>query len=91
MKKYRESLLSAALEAREREVAEYQVNIDNFDAAIKKIGDCSEMQDFKNQLSALLTTNIFEQKKAALMLEVTREQLSLLQSRISAEVEGQLC
>jgi hypothetical protein len=72
---YRTEILTAALEGRIKEVTEYQVNIDNFRLAIDKIGDEPELQSFKEQLSGLLASSIFEQRKAQIMLEVIQSQL----------------
>lgn len=72
---YRKELLLSALEHRNREVTEYQVNIDNFHLAIEKIGDDVEMADFKTQLEGLLKSSIYEQRKAQIMLEVLQYQL----------------
>lgn len=72
---YRKEILTTALEAREKEVIEYQVNIDNFKLAIEKIGDNSELQGFKGTLKDLLQQNITEQSKAKIMLEVLQDQL----------------
>lgn len=75
MKTYHRELLTNALDAREREVTEYQVNIDNYRRAIEKIGEDAELHPFKEQLDALLSASILEQRKAKIMLEVVREQL----------------
>ena len=75
LKEYKVELLSAALEARKKEVTEYQVNIDNFTLAIDKIKDDSELLEFKKQLEELLRTSIYEQRKAKVMLEVIESQL----------------
>lgn len=73
--KYRSEILVAALEARIKEVTEYQVNVDNFRLAIEKIGDDQEMQPFKEQLQNLLSSSLLEQRKAQIMLEVIQSQL----------------
>lgn len=72
---YRTEILTSALEARIREVTEYQVNIDNFRLAIERIGDDPELQDFKIQIEGLLASSLLEQKKAQIMLDVIRSQL----------------
>jgi hypothetical protein len=72
---YRKDLLASALDARIKEVTEYQVNIDNFRLAILRIGEDAVMQDFKQHLEGLLTSSIFEQRKAQLMLDVIKSQL----------------
>lgn len=72
---YRLEILTAALDARIKEVTEYQVNIDNFRFAIARVGDDPDLQDFKTQLEGLLASSILEQKKAQIMLDVIQAQL----------------
>lgn len=74
-KEYKQQILSTALEARQKEVTEYQVNIDNFRLAIDKIGNNAELAEFKTQLEGLLKSSIYEQSKAKIMLEVIQSQL----------------
>jgi len=73
--KYKNEILTAALDARIKEVTEYQVNISNFTLAIEKIGDDPELQDFKSHLQELLSSSVFEQRKAQVMLEVIQSQM----------------
>jgi hypothetical protein len=75
MNNYHREILTAALDARIKEVTEYQVNIDNFRLAIERVGDDPELQDFKANLSGLLASSILEQRKAQIMLDVIRAQL----------------
>lgn len=77
MNQYHKELLLSALDARQREVTEYQVNIDNFGMAIERIGDDPDMQDFKEHLKSLLSSSIIEQKKAKIMLSVIEQQLGV--------------
>jgi hypothetical protein len=72
---YQKEILTSALDARIKEVTEYQVNIDNFRLAIDKIGDDQELQTFKENLQNLLASSILEQRKAQIMLEVIQSQL----------------
>jgi hypothetical protein len=72
---YKREILIAALDARIKEVTEYQVNIDNFRLAIAKIGNDDELQPFKQHLQNLLTSSILEQRKAQIMLDVIRSQV----------------
>lgn len=72
---YQKEILTSALDARIKEVTEYQVNIDNFRFAIERIGDDAELQQFKQQLQELLTSSLFEQRKAQIMLDVIKGQL----------------
>lgn len=75
MNSYHREILTAALESREKEVTEYQVNIDNFTRAIEAIGDDDELRNFKAQLCELLASNKLEQRKAKIMLGVVMAQL----------------
>ena len=77
LENYRKEILKNALESRQKEVVEYQINIDNFRLAIEKIGDDSEMQLFKDQLQDLLKSNLYEQSKAKIMLEVIQQQVEI--------------
>jgi hypothetical protein len=72
---YQKEILTSALDARIREVTEYQVNIDNFRLAIERIGDDQELQPFKQQLQELLASSLLEQRKAQIMLDVIKGQL----------------
>ena len=72
---YHREILTSALDARIKEVTEYQVNIDNFRLALVRIGDDPELQEFKAQIEGLLASSIFEQKKARIMLDVIQSQL----------------
>lgn len=74
---YRFELLTSALDARVREVTEYQVNIDNFRLAIEAIGDDPELVEFRGQLEDLLQSSRLEQRKAQVMLDVIRKQVEL--------------
>lgn len=75
MHKYQKEILESALEHRRKEVIEYQVNIDNFRLAIERVGDDSDLQEFKQKLRDLLASNLLEQKKAQVMLDVIEQQL----------------
>jgi hypothetical protein len=72
---YQKEILTSALDARIREVTEYQVNIDNFRLAIERIGEDPDLQQFKEQLQGLLSSSITEQRKAQIMLDVVKSQL----------------
>jgi len=75
MHQYHRELLESALAARERELIEYQVNIDNFRLAIEHIADDPELQVFKVQLHDLLSSSLLEQKKGQIMYDVVKQQL----------------
>jgi hypothetical protein len=75
MNEYRRELLVGALTAREREVTEYQVNITNFELALRLVGDDDDLQPFKQQLQDLLVSSRLEQRKAQIMLAAIQAQL----------------
>lgn len=72
---YKLEMLTTSLDARKKEVTEYQVNIDNFRLAIEEIGDDEQLQEFKQQLEGLLASSMLEQRKANIMLTVIQKQL----------------
>lgn len=72
---YRTEILTSSLDARIREVTEYQVNIDNFRAALAHIGGDAELADFTVQLEGLLASSLVEIRKAQIMLDVIQSQL----------------
>ena len=57
-------------QARRDEVAAYQFNIDNYRIAIEIAQEDSELAPFVEQLKALLKSELYEQKKATVMLKV---------------------
>jgi hypothetical protein len=75
MNTYHYEILTSALEARTKEITEYQVNITNFSLAIERIGDDPDLQDFKTNLEGLLASSILEQRKSKIMLDVIQSQL----------------
>lgn len=75
MHPYQREILTTALEGRERELIEYQVNIDNYRLAIEHIGSDEELQPFREQLQGLLTSSLLEQKKSQVILTVIKQQL----------------
>lgn len=74
----KQEILTQSLEMRTQEVLEYQINIDNYTAALSKVGSDGDMAEFKKQLESLLSSSIREQKKAQIMLEVVTEQLNAM-------------
>jgi hypothetical protein len=74
----KQEILSSAVEQRTQEVLEYQINIENYRAALEKTAGDSSMQEFHAQLENLLTSTIREQKKSQVMLEVVTEQLNAM-------------
>ena len=72
---YKKEILTSALDARVKEVTEYQVNIDNYQLALERIGDDPDLQQFKEQIKGLLQSSVLEQKKAKIMLDVIKSEL----------------
>ena len=58
------------IEARRDEVAAYQFNIDNYTIAIEIAKEDPELAPFVEQLESLLKSELYEQKKAKVMLKV---------------------
>ena len=74
--------LQTCYEAREVEISEYQLNVDNFIRAISKIDEeyagNKDMQEFKDHLSKLLADNQREQLKSIIMRDVLADQIAEL-------------
>jgi len=75
--------LKSALEGREEEILNYQINIDNYVRAIAKIeaehADKPGMSEFAASLSNLLESSKTEQLKAIIIRDVIAEQLAELE------------
>ena len=75
--------LQASLKSRIEEIAGYQLNIDSYEKAVKKIeseyNDNENALAFKNHLQNLLAGHYREQLKAIIMKEVVEEQLKELE------------
>ena len=75
-------ILTSAVEHRRREVMHYQINIDNYRAAIAEIDasykDNADIAPFREQLCELLRTSLIEQTKEKIMLTVIERQLAEL-------------
>lgn len=74
------TILTQALQAREEEVLGYQINIDNFALAIAHIDampddERAEMAEFRTDLANRLAAERHQQKRAAIMLAVIRQQV----------------
>ena len=76
-------ILKPALEGRNTEILEYQINIDNYMRAIAKIdaehADNPAMVDFKDRLQELLESSKTEQLKAIIIRDVIAEQVTELE------------
>ena len=74
--------LKAALEARNEEIANYQINIDNYARAIDKINlehsDNPAMIEFRDYLTGMLASSKTEQLKAIIIRDVIADQLTEL-------------
>ena len=79
MKSERIEILRSSAQGRREGVMNYQINIDNFALAIKKIESCHmdkpHMVAFADQLRAMMRSNIEEQDKERVILEVIEMQL----------------
>lgn len=77
MHPYQREILTSALEGREKELIEYQVNIDNYRLAIERISsDDEDLQPFRQQLQELLRSSLLEQRKSTIIRDVIAEQLA---------------
>jgi hypothetical protein len=77
----KKQILESALDQRQQEVLGYQINIDNYRLAIEYIdadGD-PDLDDFREQLTGLLATEMLEQKKAKVILAIIEQQLAEMQ------------
>ena len=72
--------LQSALEGRNSEIEEYQINIENYTRAIKKInaehGDNQPILEFRDNLSNLLESHKIEQLKSIIIRDVIAEQIN---------------
>ncbi len=72
-------ILTQAAEGREREVMQYQINIDNFARAIAEVeanhAHEPHMVEFANHMRDLHNSSLIEQAKERLLLKVIRDQL----------------
>ena len=75
-------ILTSAVEHRRQEVMHYQINIDNYRAAIAELdenySDRADMAPFREQLCELLRTSLIEQTKEKIMLTVIERQVQEL-------------
>jgi len=75
-------ILSAAVEQRRQDVMHYQINIDNYRAAIVELdtnySDRADMASFREQLCELLRTSLVEQTKEKILLTVIERQVQEL-------------
>jgi hypothetical protein len=74
----KKEILTNSLTHRQEEVANYQLNIDNYILALELAKQDDDLAPFVEQLEELLRTSIFEQKKAKIMLQVIEKQLEEL-------------
>jgi predicted DNA-binding protein len=73
-------ILKSALESRNDEIENYQINIDNYTLAIEKInaehGDNQPIVEFRDNLSSLLESHKIEQLKSIIIRDVIAEQIT---------------
>lgn len=73
-------ILKSALEHRNDEIENYQINIDNYTLAIEKINaehsDNQPIVEFRDNLSNLLETHKIEQLKSVIIRDVIAEQIT---------------
>lgn len=77
----RNNILIDALKIRKEEIMGYQINIDNYTRAIEKINSLpeseqQELNEFKEKLETLLTSEKLEQKKAKIIERVINDQVN---------------
>lgn len=79
MKLGKKNCLQQALTTRRTEIAEYQINIDNYTRAIAKIDamvdPTDDMKLFHQQLTELLASEKAQQARCALLAEVISDQI----------------
>ena len=77
-------ILQSALESRNNEIEEYQINIENYTRAIEKINaehaDNPPIVEFRDNLSALLESHKVEQLKAIIIRDVIADQLNEIEA-----------
>ena len=78
MSQYKIDMLESALKARIAEVEEYEVNVKNFEMAIKAIESDPSMDKFLKQLTGLLESSQYEMRKAIVMRDVVKQHLESL-------------
>ena len=71
-------ILQQALEAREAEVLEYQINIEIFELTITALRSESDMEAFVQDLEARLSSSKHEQKKAQSILNSIKKLIEAL-------------
>ena len=72
----RHEILTQSVEARENDIMLYQINIDNYRAAIADIeANYPDLSDFADQLRSLLQSSLLEQKKEQVMLTAAKTNL----------------
>lgn len=72
----RHEILTQSIEARENDIMLYQINIDNYRAAIADIeANHADLSDFADQLRDLLQSSLREQKKEQVMLAAIKANL----------------
>ncbi len=75
-------ILKTALEHRQAEVFQHQINIDNYRLALEEIAanyaDDADIAPFAERLRDLLSSSIIEQRKEVIMRDVIAKQIEVL-------------
>ena len=75
-------ILKTALEHREAEVFQHQINIDNYRLALEEIAakyaDDADIAPFADKLGDLLSSSIIEQRKEIIMRDVIAKQIEVM-------------
>ena len=76
--------LQSALEPRNNEILDYQINIDNYTRAINKINaehaDNPAMIEFRDRLADMVESHKTEQLKAIIIRDVIADQITELEA-----------
>ena len=77
-------ILQASLTPRNQEIFDYQINIDNYIRAIKKINDDytdnKAVIEFRDLLTNMVESNKTEQLKSIIIRDVIQEQITELEA-----------
>ena len=72
----RHDILTQSIEARQNDIMLYQINIDNYRAALADVeANHPDLSDFADQLRDLLQSSLREQKKEQIMLNAVKANL----------------
>lgn len=81
MSQFKIDIIKKSIEAREQEIALYEINIFNYETAVAGIDAADEsMADFRTNLVHLIGTENAEKTKSEIILAALRKQLETLES-----------